>query len=167
MEQEPYVITIDYTRCSGCRVCELACSLSHYQECSSNLSRIRLVEVTVAGVVAAAPTLCQNCCDPPCEKICPTGATRRDPESNLMTVAEELCIGCKGCVHGCPFGATAINPYRDAAFRCDQCGGFPVCVEVCPENVLSYWPLSVVSNRLRRKRKKMSANFSLPAPTVL
>lgn len=156
MQKDLFLITIDYTKCTGCRICEMSCSLANAEECNSFVSRIRISRHINDGKIYNAPTLCHNCHHPPCENACPTGATQRDPQTNTMVVDPELCIGCKGCVFACPFGACFMDPYTDKAFRCDQCSGDPICVKMCPHTVLSYIRQSDLN--IKQKRKK---NFIL------
>ena len=165
MEQELFTITIDQIRCTGCRICELACSLKRGSQLNKLSSRIRLVRYVCESRVYNSPTLCQNCCDPPCEKMCPTGATHRDPETGLMAVDIDLCIGCKGCVYACPFGACYIDTVTGKAFRCDQCGGEPACVQLCPENVLSLVCNSDLNIQLRRRKRVLLPVSSLDVST--
>ena len=152
MQKDLFVITIDYTKCTGCRICEMSCSLANAEECNSFVSRIRSIRHIDDGKIHNAPMLCHNCTHPPCEDSCPTGATQRDPETGAMVVDPDLCIGCKGCVFACPFGACFMDTYTDKAFRCDQCKGDPICVKMCPHTVLSYIRQSALN--IKQKRKK-------------
>lgn len=152
MPNDAKLIAIDYTRCTGCRICELSCSLANAGQCNPLLARIRISRRFDDGRIYNAPTLCHNCADPPCESACPTGATHRDPDTHVMAVDADLCIGCKGCVFACPFGACHIDPQTDKAFRCHQCDGDPICVQMCPHGVLSHVRQSELS--IRQKRKK-------------
>ncbi len=161
-ENDLFSITIDHTKCTGCRICELSCSLSNTDEFNSLLSRVRILRHVDDGRIFNAPALCLNCTDPPCEKNCPTGATYRDHETNLITVDADLCIGCRGCVFACPFGACHIDPYSGKAFRCNQCDGNPVCVKMCPENVLSYVNQNQMNIVQKRKKSFMLAISSPP-----
>lgn len=159
MDKALFSITIDYAKCTGCRICEMACSLKNTGECNSLVSRIRIYRHTQDGKISNAPTLCHNCVQPPCEEACPTGATYRDPLTHSMAVDADLCIGCKGCVFACPFGACFIDPHTDTAFRCNQCEGDPSCVAICPHNVLSYVQQTELS--IKQKRKKNRTYFRM------
>lgn len=148
-------ISIHHKKCTGCRICEITCSLIKTGAVCRAQSRIQLIRHRQTGAAYHTPTLCMNCCDAPCEKNCPTGATSRDKVTQLIVVDQELCIGCKACVFSCPFGACFIDPVTDRAFRCDQCGGDPACVTSCPENVLVYHCCEEVSGSLKRVRTFM------------
>jgi molybdopterin-containing oxidoreductase family iron-sulfur binding subunit len=49
------------------------------------------------------PTLCMQCTEPECLKVCPTGATQQN-EFGVVTVDQNLCMGCKYCMMACPYG---------------------------------------------------------------
>jgi carbon-monoxide dehydrogenase iron sulfur subunit len=83
---------------------------------------------------------CRHCAEAPCVYTCLTGALQRDPESGIVTVDVERCIGCWTCVLACPFGAIRRDTYREKIAKCDLCPGedVPVCVTNCPNEALVY-----------------------------
>jgi len=101
--------------CIGCRLCEVYCQLQHAdssdlvrafkKESPPPLPRLRVDE---RGVVSLS-VHCQQCDDAPCVQACLTGALSRDPESSLVTVDEDRCIGCWTCVLVCPLAAIPIG----------------------------------------------------------
>ena len=144
-------IILDYDKCTGCRICEMACSLFHNNQCNPELSGIRIKTKEINGKIYTVPTLCQNCFDAPCVNACPTGATYKD-EEGVVRVDEEKCIGCKSCIYYCPFGACYINPDTDKAYRCDLCDGNTSCVNICPKGALFLVDIDKLS--VRQKRRK-------------
>ena len=50
-----------------------------------------------------------HCVEPPCEEVCPTGATRVE-EDGIVVIDADTCIGCKYCIVACPYGAR--NAFR-------------------------------------------------------
>ena len=79
----PYaIVTADYRLCSGCRICEVACSVKNFGEFNPELSRIRIYDF-YAGLLQI-PSICWGCqwrggeegggLDAPCVKACPTKA---------------------------------------------------------------------------------------------
>lgn len=119
--------------CARCRTCELMCAFAHHNVGNPKRSRIRVVSL---GGGVDIPVTCLNCQDPPCLKICPTGALKRDAPETMVTVDVNLCIGCSMCVQVCPIGAITVDPVDKVALKCDLCGGDPQCVKYCPAKVL-------------------------------
>jgi carbon-monoxide dehydrogenase iron sulfur subunit len=91
------------------------------------------------GVVSLS-VRCQQCDDAPCVQACLTGALSRDPESRLVNVDEDKCIGCWTCLLVCPLGAIKPDIEQRRVFKCDLCQGeeVPVCVANCPNEALVY-----------------------------
>jgi len=122
--------------CTGCKACEMVCSLSHESVSSPSLSRI---QVRTWGEIAVyMPIVCQHCTDAPCIRICPTRARKRVPETLAVITDPIWCVGCKSCIYACPYAAPVIHPVQHKTMTCDLCGGEPLCVKVCTVGALSY-----------------------------
>ncbi len=147
MEQNKFIM-INPEKCTGCRTCEMACSLFNEKECSPSLSRIRVVRNEAVG--DSFPVGCALCSKPVCVEVCPTGANSIDPEMGTGIINEEVCIGCKACVRACPFGAAGISYKTGKAYKCNLCGGDPKCVKHCPTKCLDYAPLELTVRHRRR-----------------
>ncbi|MBN1106035.1 MAG: 4Fe-4S dicluster domain-containing protein [Deltaproteobacteria bacterium] len=130
------VIYVDPAGCTGCRDCETACSLRHAGMRKSARTRIQVVGAGEDGF--HLPTVCQQCVDPPCMAVCPSGAIRRDRQMERVVIDKELCIGCKMCVSACPMGAMGFDPDLGRAYKCDLCDGDPQCVKACRTGALAY-----------------------------
>lgn len=157
-------LTIDWTRCTGCGVCELVCSFIHEGYFNPALSRIRVFRVDERG--AHFPVVCLDCADPPCVDACPTTACHIDRSVPVVRVEKHLCIGCRECVVACPFGAAHFNPIAGKAYQCDLCGGQPACVLHCYPGALSFEPVEWVGarkGRTRTEQRILSAMPNLPA----
>jgi carbon-monoxide dehydrogenase iron sulfur subunit len=138
--------------CSRCHMCELICAFHHHQVGNPKRSRIRLISLDKGVDI---PVTCLNCEDPPCMNICPTGALHRLESEGMVTVNEDLCIGCAMCVNACPVGAVTLDPVDGVAVKCDLCDGDPQCVAYCPANVLKLTD----AERFARHRMKEYAKF--------
>ena len=119
--------------CSRCRMCELVCTFYHHQVGNPRRSRIKVIPL---GQGEDIPVTCLNCEDPPCLKICPTGALHRVQPDDMVMVKPDVCIGCAMCVNVCPIGAVTLDPVEGTASKCDLCRGEPQCVLYCPAKVL-------------------------------
>jgi carbon-monoxide dehydrogenase iron sulfur subunit len=54
---------------------------------------------------------------------CLTGAITRDPETRMISVDEEKCIGCCTCMLVCPLGAIKQDKEHKKMIKCDFCQG--------------------------------------------
>ena len=98
MTQKTMVIDLD--RCIGCFACEVACKQEnnvalgvHYNKVLSIGPMGKFPEIKQYFL----PSICQGCKDAPCVKVCPTGATYKTEDGQIL-VDKEKCIGCKMCM---------------------------------------------------------------------
>ena len=143
-KKEQVWIHIDPLRCSGCRLCEVACSLKHENIIWPEASRIRVFEFIPAINI---PTTCAQCPDYPCVKACPTDALSVDEDTGAVLVNEEKCIRCGLCIKACPGDIPRIPRGKPSVVICDLCGGEPECVKVCHE--AGYNALTIVKGEYR------------------
>ena len=153
-EKKPYQIWIarDYANCSGCRRCEIACSLYHEGRIWPEASRIRIFMLVPTLEI---PHLCAQCDDAPCIPSCPVEALSINDETGAIMVDKDKCTGCGNCIDACPGRVPVIHPTEKYALICDLCGGDPQCVKVCQEG--GYNALWVA------KREKKSVSYKLYA----
>ncbi|MBN2125834.1 MAG: 4Fe-4S dicluster domain-containing protein [Deltaproteobacteria bacterium] len=137
------VLQIDYQKCTGCRLCELVCAVSHDGKSNPIRSRIKVMKWEAEGLYI--PMSCQQCQDAPCMNACPVKAIYRDEELGRVMVDQEKCIGCRTCVAVCPFGAMSFNPIDRVVFKCDLCDGEPQCVRFCDMKAVDYVEVADVS----------------------
>ncbi len=151
------VLVINPENCTGCRICELACSLFHEGRCNSAESRITNIKYEELNIYI--PMSCQNCESPVCMEVCPVDAIYRDESTKAILIDDTRCIGCKLCLMACPIGGIALHPITMKVIKCDLCGGEPKCVEFCPDNALEYLSSAEVAIRKRRDKTKEFAAF--------
>ncbi len=133
----PPFISINHSVCTGCRTCEVACSLFHFGECNPSRSAIRVLRRERDGLVTALPLVCQQCRDASCIPACPSGALSRTDEQAPVTVEVDKCSGCGLCTEACPAGCIFVEAGQGAAVSCDLCGGRPQCVALCHSHCLT------------------------------
>lgn len=135
--------------CSGCRLCELWCSMNNVGVFNPLRARIRVLEM---GTGVDVPVTCQQCQDPACQAACDYGAIYYDAALGIVRVNADACIGCGDCVGACPYGIITIDPVTHTAIKCELCSGSdPACVAICPSNVLGALTDEQVSEYNRRR----------------
>ncbi|MCD6242464.1 4Fe-4S dicluster domain-containing protein [Candidatus Bathyarchaeota archaeon] len=120
----------NYELCSGCRRCEIACSLFHEGRIWPEGSRVR-VFMFVPGI--EVPHLCFQCEDYPCVEACPAGALSVDEKTGAVKVEVSKCTACGVCIEACPGRVPHLHPSGNYVVICDLCNGQPKCVEACRE----------------------------------
>ncbi len=129
--------------CTGCRLCEVACSLIKEQKIQPGISRIS-VRQYYPGV--EFPVACYQCgAEAKCVEACPTQALAVDTSKKLNTISVDLsrCTRtaqnsvCTLCLDQCPGLVVNFHPTTKAPLICDMCGGDPECVKVCPSQTIT------------------------------
>jgi anaerobic carbon-monoxide dehydrogenase iron sulfur subunit len=130
-------LIIDSEICSGCKICEIACSLAHdSRDISGGLSMIKIKDNPQKGIYV--PVACGFCENAPCLDACPLHALFLDEKTGVVRVDLEECVGCGLCADSCSFKAIKIHPENNIAIVCDLCGGEPECVKYCTQKAISY-----------------------------
>ena len=94
--------------CTGCRLCQLACSAFHDGVFNPEKARLKIIhEYTEKGIHIGS----QHCifCKK-CEEVCPVGAISNN--GRWMIVDHQICIGCGDCVRSCPNNVIYLNADR-------------------------------------------------------
>ncbi len=159
MTQKTLVIDLD--RCIGCFACEAACKMENNVPLGTYYNRV--LSIGPVGKFPNLkqyflPTVCQNCREAPCVKVCPTGASYKTEDGQVL-VDKEKCIGCRMCMSACPYGARSFNAETKVVEKCTLCrhltdkGEEPACVKSCCAQARFFGdiddPKSIVSQKLR------------------
>ena len=188
-----YGFAVDTRRCIGCHTCSVACRIENnlpkgiwwnnaltdggenMDTPSGVFPNVKMSYVTVA---------CQHCENPACVKVCPVGATYKDPETGVVRQDYDKCIGCRMCMAACPYTGVRSFNWEEPKFviecdtgavdtpahqkhvveKCTMCwhriarGEEPACIEICPERA-RFWgdlddPSSEVSRLIRECETK-------------
>lgn len=129
-KKESIWIARDLAKCSGCRKCEIACSLFHENRIWPEASRIR-VFMLVPGI--EFPHFCAQCDNYLCVDSCPVQALSTDSKTGAVLVDRKNCNGCAQCIDACPGRIPHMHPHENYILICDLCDGNPQCAEVCQE----------------------------------
>lgn len=155
LENYPYFagwayIECDEMKCTGCGVCQMACSVKHFGVINKELSSIR-VRKYLLPLPKAVQMTCVQCPDAEreCEKACPVESKVIYFDKKLlhMVIDEDRCLGlkCLKCQAACPAKAVMSYPMaRSKPFVCDLCDTEkigdrnPQCANICPYGALHY-----------------------------
>ena len=185
-----YGMVIDLKRCSGCKTCSVVCKVANNIPNNIIWNRV-LTEGGNAPDTAGGtwdnpemqhwPVACQHCENPACVKVCPVGATYKDPETGVVRQDYDKCIGCRMCMSACPYNGVRSFNWEEPSYhldfpvgdqdvaphqkhvveKCTFCwhrlakGLAPACVEVCSARARIFGdandPDSEVSQKLRER----------------
>ncbi len=124
--------------CTGCKLCELVCSLAKTGTINPHLARLKVVCSTEDGSCSIA--LCRHCEPPLCKDACSIpSAMYQNEVTGAVAIDDTNCNQCGECADACPFGAIQIGPHREV-LKCDLCGGDPVCAKYCPPRPQDQFP---------------------------
>lgn len=193
MSEKRYGFVIDEARCIGCHTCAVACKSENGVPDNIWWNRIltdggeRVDEP--AGEypdvkIDFVPLACQHCENPACTRVCPVGATYKDPETGVVRQDYDKCIGCRMCMAACPYtGVRSFNweepkyylefasgdadvpaHVKHTVEKCTFCyqrtsqGKTPACMEFCPGRA-RHWgdlddPASEVSKAIASRSYK-------------
>jgi len=129
------IIAVNPDKCTGCRLCELACSLKNTGEFNPTRARIHVIGY---DEVFCLPVTCFHCEKPYCAEVCPTGAIIKDEATGVIRILKHKCVGCKICTLACPFGNIVFSSEEKVAVKCELCDGEPECVLFCPTRALEF-----------------------------
>ena len=119
----------DSAKCTGCRLCQLACSLHHFQENNPKKSCLSIApHFPDPGVfVVGTCTQCGKCAE-----VCPVECILQN-EKGVYYIDGDECTGCLQCVEECPEDVMFTHPDYEIPFKCTLAGE---CVYYCPYGAL-------------------------------
>ena len=108
-----YGMVIDTQRCVACHACTIACKQFNHLPNGVLYNNV----LTDGGEYMDTcrgeypnnlhrcyySMSCQHCSNPACVKVCPVGATFKDPETGVTRQDFDRCIGCRMCMAACPY----------------------------------------------------------------
>ena len=145
MKRMTFVVDLD--RCIGCKGCQAACKLENGVDLGEGRNKVCTIgpNGTYPDLqMYFLPTMCQQCENPSCVQVCPTGACHWDGEDGTVQIDQSRCIGCGSCTRACPYGLIHANRELRVADKCTLCigarreGDTPACVRNCSGSALYY-----------------------------
>ena len=164
---------IDLRRCDGCiglglpPQCAQACILGHLAPVGMEWIQVFEYDLPRGGTYYL-PAPCMHCQNPPCNNVCPIGATFTTPEG-LVLIDQDRCFGCRACMAACPYSRRFFNwgepvqpaearnqkysveaqipAKRGTVMKCDFCqdlareGLVPYCTSACPRRAIYFGDL--------------------------
>jgi Fe-S-cluster-containing dehydrogenase component len=160
-------VLVDTVVCIGCRKCELACNEANslpkqaknsFEDKSVFNEHRRptdgaytVVNTFTDPVTPEKPYFmkiqCMHCIRPACVSACIVGALKKTPQG-AVTYDTWKCMGCRYCMIACPFQIPAYeygNALAPQVRKCSFCferitkeGKKPACVEICPNEALTF-----------------------------
>lgn len=162
-----YGMAIDLSTCMGCKTCAVVCKMANNLPAGVWWNRVDVdggeSPDTARGTYpndlhrVFYPINCQQCSNPGCVSVCPTGASYKREEDGLVLVDESKCIGCGSCIMACPYNVRTLyedEPTYSVDFpvgdwdapahergtvgKCTFCvnrverGEVPACMDLCP-----------------------------------
>jgi carbon-monoxide dehydrogenase iron sulfur subunit len=146
------LLDVSPEKCTGCRTCEVFCSIAHEGQAFPELSRIKVWKVETRNIFL--PIVCPPCNDKPCMSACPEEGAMRLREDGAVIVEESLCTGCCMCIRACSLGAITFHRLegrgkhgKAVVLKCDLCDGDPWCVRVCEPGAVAIVKASPSASR--------------------
>lgn len=192
-----YGMVIDTKRCIGCHTCSVSCKQVNNLPENVWWNRVYTTEGDDQDTASAPwphgrfdyiPVGCQHCENPACVKVCPVGATYKDPETGVVRQDYDKCIGCRMCMGACPYNGVRSFNWEEPKFyydfgtgdadvpqhqkhvveKCTFCyqrlskGEDPACMHLCPERARFYGDLDDPESAASRALKGRNYQQLLP-----
>lgn len=152
------LLLFDVDKCTGCKTCDIVCSLVKTGTCNPARSRRRTIHFDEH--ILDVSLQCQQCDEPACMNICPAEAIHMDDETGAKIINHDKCIGCRMCTIACPFGSISTDPFTHQLIKCDLCSGDPACAKSCPTGALQYVNAKWYDSKRQRERIRQVKKIS-------
>ena len=103
-----YGIIVNADDCVGCHACFVACKEENQVAPGVKWNHLERLEHPAEKVIEYFRVSCMHCEDPDCMKVCPVKAVYFGPHGEVL-IDQKKCIGCKGCLAACPYGAPKFS----------------------------------------------------------
>lgn len=119
---------INHDVCSGCKVCQLICSLTHFKEVNPKKGALKIHgHFPEPGIFTI--NVCTQCGI--CADACPGNAIQEIDGAYIID--KELCTNCGLCAEACPEQVIVMREDTETPIKCDNCGE---CIKLCPRGAL-------------------------------
>lgn len=139
MPKKRYGFVVQQNLCIDCKACMVACSVENNIRTGKHRNWVQTLGPTGTFPelgLQFRPGNCMHCANPPCLRVCPTGATYQR-EDGLVEIDQARCIGCRYCILACPYNARYFDEAKGVTDKCTACqhrleaGEEPACVHAC------------------------------------
>ena len=115
--------------CSGCKACELVCSLQNLKIVNPSKALLSVYgRFPIPGKYFV--DICDQCGE--CAKACPRAAIQL--KGGTYRIDRKACDGCLKCVDACPVHLVKVGD-DNLPYKCVNC---KQCLEVCPRDALRF-----------------------------
>jgi Fe-S-cluster-containing dehydrogenase component len=176
----------DSTLCVGCKACVAKCKEVNgmppvpmgqdtHADFALDLSAqtLNVIKIYTDGKATAKDSpvdgfafekrSCMHCVDPGCVSVCPVKALTRHPVTGIVSYDQDVCIGCRTCMTGCPYNVPQYD--YDNAFgkihKCQMCnqkgvgridkGQMTGCAEACPTGATLFGSRTALLEEAKRR----------------
>ena len=126
-------------------------------------------EAHIPGIGVHMANTCNQCSEPACLDVCPTGAITKSVTDGIIRIQETKCLGCGLCDCACPYGGIDFPAGSKKASKCDLCDGDPQCTEACPVHAISFMKARPIVEQFHEDQLLMGSSLCVgcPAETTL
>lgn len=154
------LVVFSFNRCTGCRLCELACSLRNEGVFHPDRARVRVEDKGISWI----PRVCLQCAQKLCLDVCLKKAITVHRDTGSLSIDSSKCDGCGKCALACQANGIFLRSPTGPAVACNLCDGNPACAVICPTGALAHDSLEMARTGLFDKAAK-GFLAALEAPT--